>query len=95
MKHLILTTTLSETPIDEHHQFVTVGQNVWGVGQSAKESLKNARSNGSSKLFITRVAPKEGFGVDPIDGSVQWSSSHDSKNCNFCSVGKGIRINVE
>ncbi len=84
-----------ETPLDERHQFVTIGQNVWGVGRTAKDSMKAARFNGNSKLFITRVAPKDGFGVDPIDGSVIWAESHNAKDCPFCSVGKGIRINVE
>ena len=98
VKNIILTTTLSPHPIDEHHWYVTIGPNCWGRGTSAAAAFKECKMNaphGYRGLFITRVAPREGFGIDPIDGSISWSETHDAKNCPLCSVGKGIRINTD
>ncbi len=93
--NIILTTTLSEEPLDDNHVFVTVGPNCWGAGLTPKESLRNCKVNAPSgaTLFLTRVAPKS-FRVDPIDGSIEWTD-HNAKNCEFCSVGKGIRVNTD
>ena len=97
MKHIILTSTQSENPIDADHRFVCVGPNCWGRSEtSAKEALKNCKANASkgSKLFITRVVHKS-FQVDPVDGSLTWDSTHDAAACKFCTAGKGIRVRVE
>ena len=38
MKHIILTSTQSENPIDNEHRFVCIGPNCWGRSEtSAKE----------------------------------------------------------
>lgn len=97
MKHIILTSTQSENPIDADHRFVCVGPNCWGRSESsAKEALKNCKANASTgaKLFITRVVHKS-FEVDPVDGSLAWDSTHDAKTCTLCTAGKGIRVQVE
>lgn len=96
--NLILTTTLSEKPIDAEHCFMCIGPNCWGRGNTAKEAYQNARANaphGYRGLFITRVAPLAGLGVDPVNGAISWSETHDARNCKLCSVGKGIRINID
>jgi hypothetical protein len=95
--NIILTGGTTEHAIDEHHIFVTIGQNCWGIGEQPSIALKNCKANAwhGAKLFITRVAPKEGLGIDPIDGSVSWNEKHDAKNCPLCTVGKGIRINTD
>ncbi|HZV36619.1 MAG TPA: hypothetical protein VFB72_18725 [Verrucomicrobiae bacterium] len=97
--NIILTSALSEKPIDEHHQFVCIGPNCWGIGQTAKEAYKNAKREGPSRyrgIFITRVAPKAGFKIDGVDGSVCWDGAkHNAAECKLCTVGKGIRITKE
>ena len=97
MKHVILTSTQSENPIDAEHRFVCVGPNCWGRSEtSAKEALKNCKANAfrGAKLFITRVVHKS-FQVDPVDGSLTWDSTHDAVTCKLCTAGKGIRVRVE
>ena len=97
MKHVILTTTQSEKPIDNEHRFVCIGPNCWGRSEtSAKEALKNCKREAphGAKLFVTRVVHKS-FEVDPIDGSLAWDSTHDAATCKFCTAGKGIRVLVE
>ena len=97
MKHIILTTTQSEKPIDNEHRFVCIGPNCWGWSEtSAKEAFKNCKANASkgAKLFVTRVVHKS-FQVDPIDGSLAWDSTHDAASCKLCTAGKGIRVQVE
>lgn len=97
MKHVILTSALSENPIDAEHRFVCIGPNCWGRSEtSAAEALKNCKANASrgAKPFITRVVHKS-FQVDPVDGSLSWDSIHDALTCKLCTAGKGIRIRVE
>ena len=97
MKHIILTTSQSENPIDAEHRFVCIGPNCWGRSEtSAKEALKNCQREAprGAKLFITRVVHKS-FQVDPIDGSLAWDSTHDATTCKLCTAGKGIRVQVE
>ena len=56
MKHVILTSTQSENPVDSEHRFVCVGPNCWGRSDtSAKDALKNCKAEASkgAKLFIT------------------------------------------
>ena len=96
--YIILTTQENKDTIDAAHQFVCIGPNCWGIGQTAKEAHRNAKANaphGYRGAFITRVAPKLGFGVDAVDGSVWWNEQHNAKDCPYCTVGKGIRINKE
>jgi hypothetical protein len=97
MKHIILTSTQSENPVDADHRFVCVGPNCWGRSETcAKEALKNCKANGprGAKLFITRVVHKS-FQVDPVDGSLTWDAEHDATACKLCTAGKGIRVRVE
>lgn len=95
--NIILTTTLSESPIDDEHTFICIGPNCWGTGAKASIAMKNAKANAprGTRLFITRVAFKDNLGIDGIDGSVTWNPRHDAKNCKLCTVGKGIRINTD
>lgn len=92
--NIILTGT---SQIDRFHAYVTIGQNCWGIGDTAKESLKNCKANAprGTRLFITRVAPKDGLRIDPVDGSIWFNETHDARNCPVCTVGKGIRINTD
>ena len=63
MKHIILTTSQSENPIDAEHRFVCIGPNYWGRSEtSAKDALKNCQREAprGAKLFVTRVV-LEGF----------------------------------
>ena len=97
MKHVILTSSQSENPVDAEHRFVCVGPNCWGMSEtSAKEAFKNCKANASkgAKWFATRVVHKS-FQVDPIDGSLAWDSTHDANTCKLCTAGKGIRVQVE
>lgn len=97
MKHIILTSTKTETTVDPEHRFVCIGPNCWGMSdKTAKEALRNCKVNApkGSKVFITRVVHKS-FRVDPVDGSLTWDSNHDALTCPFCTVGKGIRVQVE
>lgn len=97
MKHIILTSSRSEQPIDADHRFVCVGPNCWGRSEtSAQEALQNCRANApkGAKLFVTRVVHKS-FEVDPVDGSLAWDSTHDAAACQLCTAGKGIRVRVE
>jgi len=97
MKHIILTSSRSEQPIDADHRFVCVGPNCWGRSEtSAQEALKNCKANAprGAKLFVTRVVHKS-FEVDPVDGSLAWDSTHDAAACQLCTAGKGIRVRVE
>ena len=97
MKHIILTSTQSENPVDADHRFVCIGPNCWGRSEtSAQEALKNCKANAprGAKLFVTRVVHKS-FEVDPVDGSLAWDSTHDAAACQLCTAGKGIRVRVE
>ena len=97
MKHVILTSSQSEKPIDADHRFVCIGPNCWGRSKtSAKEAFKNCQREAprGAKMFVTRVVHKS-FEVDPIDGSLAWDSTHDATTCKLCTVGKGIRVQVE
>jgi len=97
MKHIILTSSRSEQPIDADHRFVCIGPNCWGRSEtSAQEALKNCRANAprGARLFVTRVVHKS-FEVDPVDGSLAWDSTHDAAACQLCTAGKGIRVRVE
>jgi len=97
MKHIILTSTQSEQPIDAEHRFVCVGPNCWGLSaSSAREAFKNCKANApaGSKYFLTRVV-HESVQVDPMDGALAWDRTHDATTCKFCTAGKGIRVQVE
>ena len=97
MKHIILTSSQSENPIDADHRFVCIGPNCWGRSEtSAKEALMNCKAIApkGAKSFVTRVVHKS-FEVDPIDGSLAWDSTHDAATCKLCTAGKGIRVQVE
>lgn len=95
--NIVLLTTKQEKPIDDDHWYVTVGPNCWGRGATEKEALKNCKVNagyGYRGHFITRIAPKAGFNIDPVDGGIGWAEAHDAKNCPVCTVGKGIGVHV-
>jgi len=97
MKHVILTSAQTESPIDSEHRFVCVGPNCWGLSEvSAKEALKNCKSYAprGAKFFVTRVAHKS-VQVDPVDGSLAWDNTHDATACKICTAGKGIRVQIE
>lgn len=94
-RNVVLISALQESPIDERHWFVTVGPNCWGRGETAAEALKQCKTNAPHNYrghYLTRVAPRLGFGIDPVDGTVSWSEQHDAKNCKVCTVGKGVQV---
>jgi hypothetical protein len=94
MKHVILTSTQSEEPVDAEHRFVCVGPNCWGMSEtSAREAFKNCKANAphGAKHFLTRVVHKS-VQVDPVDGSLAWDNTHDAVACKLCTAGKGIRV---
>lgn len=87
----------TEGKIDDQHWFVTVGLNCWGRGETITESLANCKSNAfkrNSGRYLTQIAPREGFGIDPVDGSISWSIKHNAKECPICSVGKGLFVSL-
>lgn len=96
--NIIITNQAADSTIDLEHQFVTIGPNCWGIGPTAELSSKHAKLNKPSGYrghFLTFVAPKDGFQIDPCDGSILYSSRHDVTQCKFCSIGRGIKINVQ
>lgn len=97
MKHVILTSAQSETPVDEDHRFVCVGPNCWGLSaSSAKEAFQNCKIHAprGAKLFLTRVV-HQSVQVDPVDGALSWDSTHDATTCKLCTAGKGIRVEIQ
>jgi hypothetical protein len=95
--NIILTTNQREEPLDKDHRYVCLGPNCWGMsGVSAKEAYKNAKFNAprGAKRFLTYVAHNS-VQIDPVDGALQWTASHNAKDCPHCTCGKGIRVAIE